>query len=272
VTIVGTGGGANLARNLARCGVGQLRLDDFDRVEAANICRQEHMHDQIGMLKVDALAAELKRINPAIDVRCIDRDFCTMGDAEIDERFGDCDLFVFAVDNLPANARGNATALRLRKPAIWSGVYPRGRAGEIVFWHPGLASCHRCLCANRYRKHADGLITTPPNSSPDVLSVQLVDSIAGMLSIGLLTRGASDFYGRLIDQLGDRNFLQIKIDPEWKWGGRDVIGEHLGIDVKCPAYFSFVTIARRDPTGGQPPCPDCIKFLGRPNQLEGTES
>jgi len=36
-------------------------------------------------------------------------------------------------------------ALRLGIPAVWSGVYAGGKAGEIVLWYPGLASCYRCL-------------------------------------------------------------------------------------------------------------------------------
>ena len=36
-----------------------------------------------------------------------------------------------------------------------------------------------------------------------------------MIVLGLLTRGADNRYGKLIEQLGDRNFLQIKIDPAW---------------------------------------------------------
>lgn len=262
-TIVGNGGGANLARNLVRCGLGHIRLVDFDTVEAVNICRQEHMHDMVGMRKVEALARELRRIDPELHVECFPHDLCAYTDAEIDRNFGDSDVFVFAVDNLPANARGNATALRLGIPAVWSGVYARGRAGEVVFWHPEIRSCHRCLCGSRYRAHAERRITTTPQDSPDVLSVQFIDSVAGMVVIGLLTRGAANFYGQLVDRLGDRNFLQMKIDPDWNWNGRDIFREQLGIAGNCNAYFSFVSIARRDPSGGEPPCPDCVKYRGR---------
>ena len=52
--------------------------------------------------------------------------------------------------------------------------------------------------------------------------------------MGLLTRGSANRYGRLIAQLGDRNFLQVKIDPSWTWKGRDIIREQLVSLVRRP--------------------------------------
>lgn len=259
VTLVGTGGGANLARNLARSNLGCLNLIDFDSIEGVNICRQEHMADTTGWLKVDALAAELGRINPGLHVRCFPRNFCEFTDADIDRLFGDTDLFVFAVDNLAANARGNEVALRLGKPAVWSGLYAGGRAGEIAFWKPGLP-CYRCLCGARYAALDRGQSVGQPVESADIFAVQFLDSVAGMIALGLLTEGADNGYGRLITRLDRRNFLQLKIAPDWTWKGRDVFREQLQVPADCPAYFSFLTIAREDPAGGQPPCPDCVRF------------
>jgi hypothetical protein len=84
-----------------------------------------------------------------------------------------------------------------------------------------------------------------------------------MVVIGLLTRGADNFYGRLIDRLGDRNFLQIKVHDDWTWNGQDIFRERLQVPVSCDTYFSFVTLARRDPDLGEPPCSDCVAYLGR---------
>lgn len=67
VGIAGTGGlGSNAAHALARIGVGQLVLADFDVVEPSNLNRQAYRIDQIGMRKVDALAADLAAINPLV--------------------------------------------------------------------------------------------------------------------------------------------------------------------------------------------------------------
>lgn len=259
IAVVGVGGGANLCRNLVRCGVQRLKLVDMDTVSKENICRQEHMADQLDQPKVKALAMELARINPQANVQAHERDFCSFSDTEIVNDFADVDVFVFCVDNLPANARGNQAALQLSKPAVWSGLYPEGKAGEVVFWTPAHASCYRCLCSHRYAAWEAGQADLAASDGTDILAVQLLDSITGMIILGLLTKGANNRYGRLIDELGDRQFLQVKIDPSWNWDGRDIVHEKLQIPVGNDAYFSFCSIVRRDPDpGGQ--CPDCIRY------------
>ncbi|WP_303720321.1 sulfur carrier protein ThiS adenylyltransferase ThiF [Malonomonas rubra] len=69
VGIAGVGGlGSNIAIALARIGVGKLVLVDFDVVEPSNLNRQQYFIDQIGLPKVEALKANLARINPGVEV------------------------------------------------------------------------------------------------------------------------------------------------------------------------------------------------------------
>lgn len=72
IAIAGVGGiGSNVAVNLVRSGIDRIRLIDFDRVEPSNLNRQFYFHDQIGALKVDMLAINLRRIHPTIDIEAI---------------------------------------------------------------------------------------------------------------------------------------------------------------------------------------------------------
>ncbi len=65
VGIAGAGGlGSQVAVALARVGVGTLVIADFDIVEPSNLNRQQYFIDQIGLPKVEALRANLQRINP----------------------------------------------------------------------------------------------------------------------------------------------------------------------------------------------------------------
>lgn len=65
VAVLGCGGlGSNAAAMLLRSGVRTLTLVDIDRVEADNLNRQLFFRDQIGTLKVEALAETLLRIDP----------------------------------------------------------------------------------------------------------------------------------------------------------------------------------------------------------------
>lgn len=73
VTIVGVGGvGGAAAELLARCGVGRIRLIDFDRVEESNINRQVVANvDTVGRLKTEVLKEMILKINPNCQVEAI---------------------------------------------------------------------------------------------------------------------------------------------------------------------------------------------------------
>ena len=70
VGIAGAGGlGSAVAIALARIGVGRLIVADHDVVEPSNLNRQQYFVDQLGMPKVEALAANLARINPYVSIQ-----------------------------------------------------------------------------------------------------------------------------------------------------------------------------------------------------------
>ena len=102
VGIAGCGGlGSAVAVALARIGVGRLLLADFDLVEPSNLNRQQYFVDQIGMAKVDALKANLARINPFVKVATyhgrLDR-------GNIPQVFAVADLLVEAFDGADQKA------------------------------------------------------------------------------------------------------------------------------------------------------------------------
>lgn len=69
VAIAGLGGlGSNIAVMLARIGVGQLLLVDFDIVEPSNLNRQSYYIRHLGMPKTLALESQLAEINPFVRV------------------------------------------------------------------------------------------------------------------------------------------------------------------------------------------------------------
>jgi hypothetical protein len=264
VTLVG--GAYGLAQDLVRCGLGALTYVDFDRVDASNPARQDFNLTDLGQHKVEALAASLKRINPDVEVNCLIRDFCEIGRDEFDVHFGHTDLFVLATDFFPAQARGNLEALRLGKPALWIGLYRAGRAGEIVYHVPGVTpACYRCICSSRYRAFASQAAspaapnaTHVPSAGGTIFDLHLVDAIAGQVAVGILTAGAENRMGRLVGLLANRNLLQVKMDPEYRMGERDIFAEHLGSQ---PANFSFSTIAL--PMAPEEDCPDCTTLRRR---------
>ncbi len=100
VGIAGLGGlGSNVAVSLARIGVGHLHLVDFDVVDPSNLNRQQYFMHQLGMNKTDALAENLRAINPYLDITTT----CTRITAEnAAELFTNVDIVCEAFD-VPEN-------------------------------------------------------------------------------------------------------------------------------------------------------------------------
>lgn len=70
VVVLGVGGvGSWAAEALARAGIGELTLVDFDRIAPSNLNRQAHaLTSTIGRLKVEVMAERLAQINPALTI------------------------------------------------------------------------------------------------------------------------------------------------------------------------------------------------------------
>jgi sulfur carrier protein ThiS adenylyltransferase len=102
VGIAGIGGlGSAVAVALARVGIGRLVVADFDVVEPSNLNRQQYFIDQIGHHKVDALACNLKRINPYVTV---ETHRVLLGPENIPAVFSNCPIVVEAFDRADMKA------------------------------------------------------------------------------------------------------------------------------------------------------------------------
>lgn len=72
VAVAGLGGlGSNIAVMLARSGVGELLLVDFDTVDVTNLNRQMYLIPQLGKPKAEALPEILYQINPYLTYRFV---------------------------------------------------------------------------------------------------------------------------------------------------------------------------------------------------------
>jgi len=132
VGVAGAGGlGSNCAAALARAGVGKLVIVDFDVVSLGNLDRQFFFLDQVGMPKVEALALNLGRIDPAVKVEAhrlkLDPDSSV-------SLFAGCDVVVEAFDAAEAKVMlVEALLERLPgKPLVTaSGLAGYGRSNEM---------------------------------------------------------------------------------------------------------------------------------------------
>lgn len=74
IGIAGAGGiGSNVAFQLVRAGVKQLKIVDFDRIETSNLNRQFYFANQVGRTKATTLVENLKRVDPEADLEALVR-------------------------------------------------------------------------------------------------------------------------------------------------------------------------------------------------------
>lgn len=111
IGVAGAGGlGSNCAMHLVRSGIRHLVVADFDVVGESNLNRQFFFRDQLGMKKVDALKANLLRIDPEVDVQAVD---VRLDAASTRELFEDCDIVVEAFDAVEAKTMILSTLMPL---------------------------------------------------------------------------------------------------------------------------------------------------------------
>jgi len=130
VGIAGAGGlGSNCACHLVRAGVKRFTVCDFDSVSASNLNRQFYFADQVGMKKTDALAVNLKRIEPTLELRMVD---LRLDESNIAETFADCDVIVEAFDRADAKTMFlRALAGKGKFLVIASGLAGWGRSSSM---------------------------------------------------------------------------------------------------------------------------------------------
>ncbi|TQV84601.1 tRNA cyclic N6-threonylcarbamoyladenosine(37) synthase TcdA [Aliikangiella coralliicola] len=102
VTVVGIGGvGSWVAEGLARTAIGHIKLIDLDDICVTNTNRQIHAYQEnIGRLKVEAMAERIKAINPACNVTAVS-DFIS-ADNQAELLSDKPDFVVDAIDSVPA--------------------------------------------------------------------------------------------------------------------------------------------------------------------------
>lgn len=131
VGIAGAGGlGSNCALHLVRAGVRRFVICDFDVVSAANLNRQFYFRDQIGQKKIVALAANLRRIEPDLDLDLRD---IRVDAAHAADVFRTCDIVVEAFDTTDAKMALLGALLPRERPIVAaSGIAGWGRSGNLI--------------------------------------------------------------------------------------------------------------------------------------------
>lgn len=130
VGILGAGGlGSNVAMHLARAGVKKFLICDFDTVSESNLNRQFFFRDQVGQKKVEALKANLLRIDDTLEIDIDDRRLDADG---VEALFADEGIIVEALDKAELKALCYNIFLKTGKPVVGaSGLAGWGHSNEM---------------------------------------------------------------------------------------------------------------------------------------------
>ena len=102
VAVCGIGGlGSNIAISLARAGVKNIHIIDFDKVDISNLNRQQYFLEQLGMYKTDALKETLSHIAPYCEITA---DCVKLNEINIPELLKHEDIICEAFDNAETKA------------------------------------------------------------------------------------------------------------------------------------------------------------------------
>lgn len=187
--IIGLGGlGSPAAMYLAAAGVGELVLNDYDRVDLSNLQRQIiHGTDQLGEPKTRSARQTLARLNPHI--RLIEADQKLAG-ADLETAVAAADVVLDCSDNFATRFAINAACVKTRTPLV-SGAVIRFE-GQLAVFTPGRedSPCYNCLYAHQGELAEscarNGVVAPLPGI---VGAMQALEAIKLLLGIGEPSRG-----------------------------------------------------------------------------------
>lgn len=131
VGLAGAGGlGSNCAMHLVRSGFKRFVIVDFDEVDASNLNRQCYCLDQVGHFKVEALARNMRMVNPDVDLELFNM---RLTPKNMLGTFSRCDVVVEALDMPDAKKALVETFMKTRRLVVTaSGIGGTGDADSIV--------------------------------------------------------------------------------------------------------------------------------------------
>jgi len=190
--IIGCGGlGSNIANNLARAGIGTLRIIDRDIVQDSNLQRQVLFDENDVKMKMPkALAAKSKlyAINSSVKVEAV---LDVVKKENIDSYITGFDLVMDGTDNFGARFMINEACVKKNIPWIFGSVAASN--GMICNIFPGSGYCFKCLFndippdLNGATSENAGILNSAVSAVSSIQTTEALKLLTG--NPGSLTRG-----------------------------------------------------------------------------------
>ena len=134
ILVVGCGGlGGHIIDQLARIGVGALRVVDGDVFEESNLNRQLLSSvSLLGVSKAKAAAAHIRKVNPDVKTEAVD---AFMTEENVRELIWGCDAVMDALDNIPSRRLLAAACSEMGIPYVYGAI--SGWVAQAAISMPG---------------------------------------------------------------------------------------------------------------------------------------
>ncbi len=219
VLCIGLGtGGAFVAVELAKCGVGTFLLVDRDRLSVGNVMRHPGGISQVGRSKVNVLRDLILEKNPkarvevhAIEVGFNNRDVI----AGLVQR---ADVVICGTDNRQSKLLINELCVAADVTAVYGGAFSRAYGGQILRVRPKRSPCQQCFVAAMPEEATDVEISSAVDASEIAYSDRPVAVEPG-LSLDVLPIANLLAKLALLELLADKsstlNTLRRDFDAPW---------------------------------------------------------
>ncbi len=185
VGVVGLGsGGSSVAVELAKAGVGNFVLIDFDRLELSNVARHVCGTGDLGRYKTKAVRDLLYGKNPYIEVETAELDVNTNFD-QTKLLLKDCDLIIAATDNNRSRFNLNSIALEYKIPTIFGRALTRACGGDILRVRPFEGPCLACVFTKEFLESRQEEVSQFRQAREDNPAYVPDDEVKATVQVGL---------------------------------------------------------------------------------------
>ena len=264
IAFVGLGASSYAAEKCARLCPAKTNFLDMDTVQLPNLSRTAYRFADAAneRLKVHALQERINEINPLVECGAYALDITSAEPKDLEECL-DVDLIVAGTDQLAAQATINRWAVKKGIPAVFVGLHAGARGGRVIWFVPGMTPCYRCVARERFHAAYEREDVDLAAADGCLIDAQLVDMVALKIAVAILERGQESAMGRFFTQMGQRNEVMIRCDPDYRWGNQlwQAILSDLPREPRNYAAELQNTMLAMDslwfPTQYDPDCPVC---------------
>ncbi|MDK2849854.1 MAG: molybdopterin-synthase adenylyltransferase [Candidatus Woesearchaeota archaeon] len=172
VAVVGCGGvGSFSAEFLARAGITNLVLIDFDKADLSNLARQNYVLDDLNESKVIALKKRILKINPQVKITVFNQ---ALDQDNAKALLNKVDILLSAVDSFKTKKEINQICKELGIPFFHASAFKQN--AELLFVTKDSA-CLECVYPN---------INESPEKPEEVGVTPAVPTIVGLMAANMI--------------------------------------------------------------------------------------